>query len=454
MDKKINLINKIFSGEFFSAENYKSTCSITDSQDFKSHKREIFAYSGFLGEFLYSDTPDNVLINDFFRFINSIHLNTVEVYTRKNNELQNNLSGLAVKTNAANFFIPFNLLRKIVFIISRFDISKDNNLDKTLNELEYNFKANLRKFPYNVLNFILSFDDANIQKILNSLLSHKYIHDFMLTPLITKDKTGRILKNLPKRVKLRLENYLQSNKIDARSSVLTMFQLKFNMGELASEFKHKGLDDFAVIRSNLVSDEIYDFIIINGLSAFTKPLEKNKLLLNLFSETSNSNLAVLFQSEFSGFFRENCSKRRKAMIEEDSVFSENLSRSGIKNALYTFFIHGLKMQYEREKKEEKLFNKFIRGLRGKNDFNRIFSKMSPLDFAICFKPSNKKVQKYIISKIDSPGKLYLNDFFENKISTVAPLNHGWINQARDNFTENAYILAKLNLVDYVDPDTK
>ncbi len=453
MAQKSNLIQKIFNGNFFSEICTNANVELTDSSVFLSNSTH-YSYSGFIGENIYTTVKDNGLLKDFNRFINSIHLNIDDrVYKLTNEPLVSGIRGLYIKTQQGDFFVPNSLLRKIVFIISKVDMEKAGYDELVyMNNLEKDFKINLRRFPYKILDFILMFDDAGVQKILNSLLAYRFIHESMLIALIQTDKTNRIINNLPKNVSNKL--ILMSNEIefDKRLYALKMFQLKFNMGKISSDIDFSGLNDFNQIRDVLISDEICSYIEIYGIPKLIKTLEIENQIPKLFSEIDNRSLAILFKSRYAAFFINNCSKRRQSMIMEEGEYGSFISSNGTNKIIYNFFIKALELEFHIINQRENLFNNFIRGIKGQDDFNIIFSKMSPLDFAVCFKPSNEKVQNYIISKIKSPGNYYLKDYFDNKIATVAPLNQGWISKARLDFSRNAYILHKLGMINYIKPE--
>jgi len=363
-------------------------------------------------------------------------------------------SGAYVDNKDIKFFLPDKFLRKLVFAICKKDINKiqiENQLT-FLSMLEEEFIIRNGIFPYSITEFLLSFDDVDLQKIMISLISKGLAVATTFVPVFKSDQSNRITQNLPVSVANDVKKLAFSCQFDLNWDLIAFYQLGTNLSLISKEIGHKGLNDYVAVKQRIFDEEILDFLRRTGIDYLFDLWRKKNLLYRLFSEVLNSDLAVLIRSEFSEFFIKNCSKRRIEMLMDEENYKETIKSIKKDRILASFIKKGIFLEIIPNISEDTVFRKNVIGIKGNEDYNIILSRMKPIEFAVAFYSLSPKVKNFIASKVSDTASVFLKDFFDNKIFPVAHINKGWIKSARKVFNDTAYFLSRIGKIYIVDND--
>ncbi len=346
------------------------------------------------------------------------------------------------------FIIPEILLRKLLTLLCKRNIMQlpVDQLFDVIMQSEDDFIIHYQGFPYNITDFLLKLDTRVIQSIFNHLLANRLCDAGMLYPLITEDKSGKLHGCLSRNIQNEMSGMKTKTGNYQHWLDIALYQLKANLRLIAPEIQHSGLQDFLHIYKMIFNEQVQQYIERITINRFSLTLKQMNEEARLFSLTENASLAVLIRGKYADYFNKNCSRRRLEMIKEEKRYSELFSYSDYVNEFAQFVIGGLLLEYEKRKMESDLFSDYIRSISGNKDYDRLYSRMQPLNFAVCFYPSSQKVQQYIVSKVSAQGSLYLKDFFSGNIVPLVPMNQGWVDSCRDELTKQAFILHKMQKI--------
>jgi hypothetical protein len=436
MEESINLIEDIFSGNFFNPIPQQPTSEFISG----FAGAALTEVKSILGESFYISSPDKNLIGKVGRFFKSLDFNfkSFEILEKKNKLDLFSIHKIAFQNTT--IYIPDTLYRKIAALLS----GKKENLH--YESIYIDFIIRTGGFPYNIVRFLENYDNITIQKIVNSLLSENLADEKMLFCFVKASNDKRILSNIPKNISKNISETLISGDYSSSWIKNGLYQLSYNTGLIADKIDFQPLNDFKRIESYILHSEVKNNLDKIGFGYFLKDLEKKRILQKVLSIMSNKNLAVIIKTGYGKELRNYFSKRRKLMIEEEREYLESFDNLTFLKSISLLFETALNIQFETHENKTEMFRNYIINLAGEKDFKIIYSRLNPIDFALSFKPLSKKLQNYVLSKLDIVSSSYLSDIFSGRIKHVSSIDKGWLIRSREKFLYTCYRLENLGVI--------